>query len=275
MESVLERKLRLERAALVLSFVLFSWLTNGNVTVGNETIEQAVAAYNEAIASTNRNERIQKFEIAEQLFRQIIEGDPSSDGVDNPSLLVNMGNAAVQAERIGPAIVAFRQALNLAPEHKQAKQNLYFARSQVPDWIQATDETGIMETLFFWKTWLSKNQINFFASLMFLVAAILVAIGIALGKAWIRNLSIIPCIAWLTLLISLWAGQEKTTLDVVVLRESTLFSTDSENSATRISKPLPSGAEAAHIQTRDGWVELEITGNRSGWIQANNVFVFE
>jgi tetratricopeptide (TPR) repeat protein len=99
------------------------------------TLDQAVAAYEKAMEANGRDIRISQFSRAEQLFRQVIESKASAQR-PSADLYVNLGNAALQAEHFGVALAAFRQALELAPNHQRAAQNLNYARSVLPDWSQ-------------------------------------------------------------------------------------------------------------------------------------------
>ena len=90
----------------------------------------------------DRHLRLEKFARAEQLFRQLIEGDAQQPPIHNVELYVNIGNAALQAERLGPAIAAYRRALALVPQQAQAQQNLAYARSLLPDWIRREEATA-------------------------------------------------------------------------------------------------------------------------------------
>ena len=92
----------------------------------DQRVEAAVNRYAAAMDCEDRDQRLQMFSRAEQLFRQVIEGDGHYAPVQNADLYTNMGNAALQAERIGPAIVAYRKALALEPQHDQARQNLTY-----------------------------------------------------------------------------------------------------------------------------------------------------
>ena len=121
--------------------------------MGAETtqIERAIDAYTAALESSDRNQRLEEFARAEQLFRQVIEGSEQSEAIRNAELYLNLGNAALQAERLGPAIAAYRRALALAPQNAQAHQNLVYARSLLPDWVRREESFRLIDSLFFWR----------------------------------------------------------------------------------------------------------------------------
>ena len=73
-------------------------------------VQRAIAEYTAAMETQDRHRRLERFARAEQLFRQTMEGSPQQSPVHNAALYVNLGNAALQAERLGPAIAAYRRA---------------------------------------------------------------------------------------------------------------------------------------------------------------------
>ena len=141
----------------------------------------------------DRNLRLAKFARAEQLFRQLIEGDARrANNSRCTELYVNMGNAASQAERLGPAIAAYRRALALAPQQARAQQNLAYARSLLPDWIRREETYRLIDSLFFSHTMIPSGQLLILGAGCFLVAAVLVSAGYARRHPLLRNLAAVP-----------------------------------------------------------------------------------
>jgi hypothetical protein len=212
------------------------------------------------------------FSRAEQLFRQILEGDGNHPPVRNPHLYVCLGNAALQAERLGPAIVAYRRALAMAPQHAQARQNLAHVRSLLPAWVRYNEDNGLIDSLFFWRSLLPVAQLRALGAICFLLAAGLIAWGIFRKQSLWRNLAVGPLIAWGVILGSLFLDPDKAVLfNAVVVQESLVYAADSTNSQHRLSKPLPSGAELKLLQRRDRWAELELPDGRTGWVLAARI----
>lgn len=229
-----------------------------------KALQQAIEQYTDALETDDRDDRIRKFSRAEQLFRQLIE---EYDAAPNESLLLNLGNSALQAEHVGTAIAAYRSALLVSPGNTQASQNLAYARSTVPDWAAYSSDDMLVETLFFWKQIYSTSQIQILAAVAFAVAMGLVAFSIATSRSIWRNLSILPFGIWAVLLAStLLSGSTPDSEAVIVQPDTVLHSADSENSAARISQPLPDGAEVTVIQTRERWTEVQFSG-KTGWVR--------
>ncbi len=240
--------------------------------IQNARIQNAIDAYTAAIDEDQRDQQIQKFNRAEQLFRQVIEGDGTNPPVRTAALYVNLGNAALQGERLGPAIVAFRQALALDPQNTQAHQNLAYARSLLPEWIRFEPDTGLADSFFFWTAYFSNDEIAITAAACFALGFLFGAFGISTGRVTVRNLAVVPLLAWIVLLVSLWfVSNQKSNNNLVVIDEAVVHSADSENSPTRVSRPLPSGAEVRLVQQRDRWTEIQFSGGRTGWLLSTKV----
>ena len=238
----------------------------GNPLHANEQtqVEQAIAAYEAGMEATDSDTRSRHFQRAEQLFRQTIE--ESADG-GNSAIWVNLGNAAMQGGRIGPAIAAFRHALQRDPGNARATQNLAYARAMLPEWIQTDRLSGFSDSFFFWTRQYSPALISLVAAICFALAVVLFAIGRINRQTLVRNLAILPFVAWAVLVASLFSLQLNSNQgNIVVVSEAILYSANSENSPTRISKPLPSGAEVKQTEDRDRWIEVELPGGTTGWI---------
>lgn len=238
----------------------------------NPQLQQAVDTYAAAMEMPDRDQRLQEFARAEQLFRQVIAGSEKQPAIENAELYVNLGNAALQAERLGPAIAAYRRALALAPHHPQARQNLAFAREQLPDWARREDGIGLIDSLMFWRTFMSRDQTLLASAACFFVAAVLVACGLATRRTWPRTFALLPLLVWVVLLLSLWLTTDRDAKwNAVAIAESAVYAADSENAAPRLAKPLPSGTELSVIQQRDRWVEVLMPDGRTGWVLASTI----
>lgn len=234
-------------------------------------LEQAIAEYSAAVELTDRDLSIAAFTRAEQLFAQVAQEQLSKTGSTNAELLINQGNAALQAEHIGRAIVAYRQSLEQEPGNQQAQQNLQAARNAVPESFRNTETFRFVDTLFFWKSLASRQELWAWAGLSFLFACILLALGILRRIVWLRTLAIVPAIAWLVIVASnVFDGRYARSDAVVTVDEAWLYSADSENSALRLSDPLPDGTELSLLENRGRWCEVEVAA-RTGWVRTSSL----
>lgn len=247
-------------------------LLPGNWSRANEAmLKQGLSEYTAAMESQDRNMRLQGFSRAEQLFRQAIAEQRQTKGMANADLLVNLGNAALQAEHLGAAIVAYRQALLQQPSHQRARQNLQFARGLLPESVRFDPSTQLVDTLFFWRLLLSRPHLNLIAGICFLLAAALLALSLIRRSAWLRLLALLVGMIWGILFVSLiWDPSYSQSEAVVVADEAYVHSADSAGSSLRIADPLPNGTEVRVLERRERWLEIEV-GGRSGWLNASQV----
>ncbi|QDV24307.1 SH3 domain-containing protein [Aureliella helgolandensis] len=260
--------------SVLLTFVASSLesVSAAELLPGQSIAEQGIAEYNAAMESPDRSQRVARFARAELLFRQAIEALQSESAPVPADLWVAHGNAALQSEQIGRAIVAFQRALGSTPADTQARQNLEHARSTLPDWIRIEPDSQLTDTLFFWNSWLSQQQLASIAALGFLVAAFILAVAIGTGSRRLALVALLPLLLWCLGSVSSWISPANSAQDtvVVVADEVVLRSADSANSAPRINQTLPDGAELRLLSERPQWCEVEVDG-RSGWIQSSAV----
>jgi tetratricopeptide (TPR) repeat protein len=234
------------------------------------SLQSAIEAYEAAMETVSRSERLELFARSEQLFRQVVEGDDTHPPRRNAALYVNLGNAALQAERIGPAIAAYRRALLLDPQHAQARQNLAYARSLVPDWIRYDQPDRLIDSLFFWRAMAPRGTLTLLSACCLLAAALLWGVGLVRRQPLLRNFSAVPLLLWCVLEISLLLSPDNGSQPNAVVRvETTVYTADSENAAPRLSRPLPNGAEVVLLIERDQWSEIRLPDGRTGWVFAS------
>ena len=244
-------------------------------TTPEQLLDEAVQEYREALDSTDHEQRVEKFRRAELLFARLVEGDSekAGDGIQNADLYVNLGNAAMGAKRLGPAILAYRRALHLDPDHHRARQNLAHARTLLPDWVPRPEEGGMLDTFFAWTGRLSLAELQFFAAMAFLVTAAMIAVAIRWRQPIFRNLALLPGAAWLLLLglILFLAVSNKDHGAVVTLPEVIARSADSAGASPRFLQPLPGGTEVQVEETRDEWARVRLHDGRDAWLPRSSV----
>ncbi len=258
------------RSAMCLLLWLCAPAAWGMAATPEELLDEAVQEYRTALDSTDREERIQKFRQAEMLFTRLAEGDSKTpaEGIRNADLYVNLGNAAMGAERLGPAILAYRRALILDPDHHRARQNLAHARTLLPDWVPCPEEGGLLDTFFAWSGRLSPAEYQTLAALAFLVTAALIAAAIRWRQPLLRSLAVLPGLAWLLLLgtiLFLVFGHEDDDA-VLTLPEVIARSADSAGASPRFPQPLPGGTEVKVLETRDEWTRVRLFDGRDAWL---------
>jgi len=86
----------------------------------------------------------------------------ADNGIINPKLFYNLGNAYLKNDELGYAILWYERALRLTPNDPDLKFNLDHARSLVKD-INEDKKGLVFQILFFWKHLLSAGSIQWTA----------------------------------------------------------------------------------------------------------------
>lgn len=260
----------LPRNILLAALVCASSLASHTVAAAaeaTELIESATAAYATAQAATGRRQRLEGFRQAESLFAAAV-----ATGAHNTALYTNLGNAALSAEHLGPAVLAYRRALKLDPDNHKALANLTHARSLLPAWVPRPGEQGILDTFFFWEGSLTDAERSRAAALAFALAAALLAISSFWQLGWLRLAALLPALAWAALgLSAYWIGDARQNGAVLIAAETVARSSDSIHAASRFADPLPGGTEVRILESRPGWSKVQLGQSGEAWLPAGSL----
>ena len=166
----------------------------------HELLGRGVQVYAAALETADRGARLEAFRNAERLFSAAAAKGPAS-----AELHVNLGNAALAGERLGPAVLAYRRALLVEPTHPRAAQNLDHARSLLPPWVPRPEPAGLVEGSPLLRRLSDPGLLPFAAAACFAVAALLLALGIRLDRGGPRLWAAVFGLAWIALLA--WGGR--------------------------------------------------------------------
>jgi len=230
-------------------------------------LEQALSLYAEALESTDRDARLAAFARAEVGFASIAE-----HGAHNAALQTNLGNAALQAEHLGQAVLAYHRALELDPAASAAQQNLVHVRSLLPSWVPRPAASESVDALHFYRRLSATLRFDLAAG-AFLLAAMSLAVSVRRRDGGWRGLAFVAGLAWLLLLSSvLFDSQTHKANEAVVTTDETLArSADSRLAALALPEPLPAGAEVEVLEERSRWARIRLYNGRDVWVLASAV----
>ena len=231
------------------------------------TLQKAVDGYAEALDTVDRDQRLEGFRRAERLFAVV-----SRDGQASADLYANLGNAALQAEHLGAAVLAYRRALLIDPDHSRATQNLEHVRGLAPDWVPRPESSALFDSFFAWHRTISHGERALAAALAFAAAALCFGLGITLRSVTVRNTSVLPGLVWCALLASMTVDPASSAKNdaVVVAREVVARSADSILSPARFARPLPTGTEVEILESRDTWSRIALANGREAWVRTSS-----
>jgi tetratricopeptide (TPR) repeat protein len=234
-------------------------------------LQQALTAYEQAQNANAREQRLAGFRRAEQLFASTAE-----QGFDNADIYANQGTAALQAEHLGSAIAAFRQALQRDPNHIRARLNLAHARSLLPLWVPKPEQ-DIFDSFFSWHRSWSAGERMAAAAACFLLATLLIAAAIRWQVVVLRGLAVLPGLLWLALLTSVLADIWFTGYPpaVVIVDETIARAADSINAPAAIAQALPEGSEVEVREIRRDWARVALVDGRSVWVPRSSLVLLD
>jgi tetratricopeptide (TPR) repeat protein len=236
-----------------------------------DDLQQALTAYTQAQNATQREQRLAAFQTAEQLF-----ASAAAKGFGNAEVYANQGTAALQAERLGAAIAAFRQALQQDPNHVRARLNLIHARSLLPLWVPKPQQ-DIFDSFFSWQRAWSLSERITAAAVCFLLTALLIAVAIGWRVTMLRGIAVLPGLLWLALLISvaadIWFAGDPP--GVVIVDETLARAADSINAPAAFAQPLPEGTEVDVQELRRDWAKVALADGRSVWVPRSSLMLLD
>jgi tetratricopeptide (TPR) repeat protein len=228
------------------------------------TLEQALAAYAAAQATSAAADRPAAFARAERLFSAAAGSGASAE------LWTNVGTAALQAEHLGSAVLAYRRALALDPDHRHARQNLEHARTLLPAWVPRPEGGGFLDSLVAWQHAMSPAEKRGAAALAFLAGAAMLGAALAGGSTALRVFSVVPMLVWALLLVSDAAGAADRS-GVIAAAETVARAADSRNAPARFAEALPAGTEVTIAEVRGEWTRVVLADGRDAWVGSASV----
>jgi tetratricopeptide (TPR) repeat protein len=231
-------------------------------------VERAVESYATALDTPERGARLEAFRQAERLFSRAVD-----QGVASADLYTNWGNAALQAEHLGTAVLAYRRALAQDPDQTRSTQNLEHARTLLPGWVPKPETDSLVDTFFFWHRASSRSDRALAGALAFACAALLVAVALRSGQSAWRTAAFVPALVWAVLVVSVLveSSQGAGSEAVVIAEETIARAADSALAPRTLPAPLPGGVEVRVLELRPPWLRVRLANGRDAWIAASAV----
>jgi hypothetical protein len=227
----------------------------------------ALSAYASALDERERDARLAGFADAERGFSAAIEA-----GAHNAALYTNLGNAALQAEHPGRAVLAYQRALYLDADSARALQNLEHVRTTLPPWVPTPEPEGAFDSFFLYRS-LARDTRSLGGAIAFAIAGLCMALAIRTGQGAWRGIAALCAVAWLGLTGSVWfdAQAQEKPLGVIVVGEALARSADSALAALAFPEPLPGGTEVRVLEVRPPWTRVRLSNGRDAWVSESSV----
>ena len=231
---------------------------------------QANQFFREANATTDDPDTAQKlYEKAILNYEKII----NVDGIKNPKLYYNLGNAYFLKEDIGRAILNYRRAENLDKTDTNIQKNLAFARSRRIDKVAIKTQERILETLFFWHYDFSIKTNFLITCICFAVICISIIVILWRGKSASLVVTAVICglltVSFLASVVVEIRSRANTIRGVITAGQVVARQGDGPNYPESFKDPLHAGTEFDLLESRPGWFHVKLSDDSEGWIPDN------
>ncbi len=233
-------------------------------------LDEARAAYDRGVTARSTDTAVARGAFGEAIERWtwMIE-----QGYDNASIHYNVGNAWMQQDRVGEAILHYRLALAHQPGHRRAAENLAWARSRRGQTFVAQGTTALTETVRSGLRRLSTSIRVDLALIFWLTMFGVIAARHVIGAARIPRWLILSLAAGfvITSLMALsgMTLERRFPAGVVQGDSITLRKGDGASFEAAYEEPLRAGAEFTLRENRGNWYEIELIDGSHGWIPAD------
>ena len=233
----------------------------------NELLDRALDTYAAALEESDRDTRLAGFAQAERLFASIIDS-----GVDSAALQTNLGNAALQAEHRGAAVLAYRRALEHDADSARALQNLEHVRTLLPSWVPRPETAGAFDSLLFYRA-VPRADRAFAAAVAFALGGALIGLSIRLELGALRAAGVLALVVWALLAGTTWLDREgaEERGAVITADEVAARSADSALAPLAFPEPLPGGTEVVLVEERSPWARVRLANGRDAWVSESSV----
>ncbi|MCP4545661.1 MAG: tetratricopeptide repeat protein [bacterium] len=193
----------------------------------------------------------------------------AADGVEDSRLWYNLGNSYYQQRRFGPAILAYRRALRLAPRDQEIRDNLLLARSHCVDGDNAALSGAFERAWDGLRRRISPGElaVSSVALLWIFVALLIVGISRRVGwpslRLWLILLAVLLPSIWAVTIRAEW--QDWGSHEAVLVAPA--VNVQSGPGADYITLfEIHEGAELRMHEIRSGWVRVSLGESLEGWI---------
>jgi len=192
-------------------------------------------------------------------------------GGENGAVLHALGNAWFRAGEKGRAIAAWRRALLHRPRDPGLRANLAQARVGLPP-----QESPLIDELLFWRDDMSYGE----QAWLMTGGVALACLARLLARRGTRSGAVANRVAWsagvvaavATLAFARTVAEvEFTRHGAVAAKELVVRKGDAESFEPALTEPLRDGTELRVVGERGGWLEVELAGGLSGWVEAARV----
>ncbi len=225
----------------------------------------------------NRSYQAEDYSTAIRLYESLTQV-----GIRHSDVYYNLGNAYLQQDALGQAIVNYRRAQQLAPRDRDIAVNLAIARSQTIDRLPPTPQTITVGLAYLTQAWLTVVETELVLLLLWTTLFGWWGGLLMWPTAW-RNAimrfagrAVLLSLLGLLVLVGGSLGSRlylDTTLPPVVVTVSEVEVTTGPGYSDRypVAFRLHAGTEARLLDTQAGWRQIALSNDLRGWLPSEAV----
>lgn len=199
---------------------------------------------------------------AASLYEQLV-----SDGVHDPVVFYNLGNAYFNAGRLGPAVANFERALRLAPDFERARVNLDHALAQAHRRLAPPLPSWWEQTVFFWHSGLAPRAVYTLALLAWCLFWGVLSVHRWKPFAYSRAVVVALVISTFIFGLSAWVKAHPPTLAVASREQVPVRYVLGESDTVHFE--LFAGDRVLVEENRGEWLRIATTNGQRGWTKTN------
>jgi len=231
-------------------------------------LEEAQAAYDRGIdrRPTDPVTARSAFEEAARRFEQVAGAGPPNGWVWYAA-----GNAHLQADRVGRAILAYRRAERLLGAEPRLVHNLEQARARRPGRLGGDGAGALLDRAANLGRVLSPARWLWLATVAWGLGWVVLAVRLLRARPGLAAVAAV-CLGLAVAALAIPWITARTGRDAVVLAEEVFVRRGAGDGFERVfAEPIREGAELRVIGERRGWVNVGIPGSGEGWVPASAV----
>ena len=217
---------------------------------------------------TEANARYERGEYAEaaQQYEALL-----SRGYQDPAIYFNLGNAYLESDDLGRAVLNYLRAEELSPRDPSIVSNLALVRSRTIDRVQAEGDSLAASVSDFGRRWATTEEYGLAGLLLWTVFALAICVLILASAARLKALllgfaaaAFVLMLGSLTLTLSMLYSNPYENSGVVIV--GTVDVLDGPGQQFTEVFALHSGAQVRIVDSRHGWLGISLPGGElRGW----------
>ena len=236
-----------------------------------------------AVAKTDVAEANDLFTSAATKYQLLVDS-----GISNSRLYINLGNAYLQSNQLGHAIVNYERAKKIEPNNRQLAVNLELANSLVKGQSESAAQPAASVTMSSIVGQLRESNrtvVSFvgrkpivwtlvISSIVFWSLMIVSALGTSTNRIPLKRIAIAPLMV-LILTTTSYGLSNLTSPNsydgVIVANNVTLHSGDGEQFDEVTTLKTAQGHRVKYLDRRGDWAKIETATKQSGWVRSLDV----